>query len=82
MEVVNYTSLRSNLKKVLDSVIDDHETVIINRGSKSIVMIPLEEFNSWQETMYLLKSKNNRQKLEQALERDREGIFVKNELIQ
>jgi antitoxin YefM len=82
MEVVNYTSLRSNLKKVLDSVIDDHETVIINRGSKSIVMIPLEEFNSWQETMYLLKSKNNRQKLEQALERDREGVFVKNELIQ
>ena len=80
MEVLNYTTLRTNLKNVLDTVIDDNEMVIINRGSKNVVMISLDEYNSWQETLYLLSTKANRDRLEKALERDKKGVVLRNGL--
>ena len=35
MRTANYTDLRANLKGYIDSVIDDCETVIVNRGKRS-----------------------------------------------
>ena len=59
MKVVNYTDLRLNLKKWLDSVIDDVEEVIIKRkNQKDLVLISLEEYNALLETNYLLTGKN------------------------
>ena len=44
-------------KDYMDSVIDDCETVIINRGNnKGVVMISLEEYNSLKETEYIMSS--------------------------
>lgn len=76
MEVLNYSTLRSNLKAVLDSVVDDHETVIINRGDDNAVIISLEEYNSWQETLHLLSSENNRKRLLEAIKRGK-GLLKK-----
>jgi antitoxin YefM len=73
MNVLNYTSLRTKLKEVLDTVINDNETVVINRGSKNAVIISLDEYNSWMETMHLMSTKTNRDRLEIAIERDRKG---------
>lgn len=57
MRTANYTDLRKNLKGYLDSVIDDSETVIINReGNEAVVMISLEEYNALKETGYLMRS--------------------------
>lgn len=57
MRTANYTELRKNLSAYLDSVIDDCETVIINReGNDAVVMISLEEYNAIKETAYLLQS--------------------------
>ncbi len=81
MEVINFTTLRTNLKSVLDSVIDDNENVIINRGSKNAIIISLDEYNSWQETLHLLSNKANRERLEQALERDKKKKYLKKDLI-
>ena len=51
MRTANYTDLRANLKGYIDSVIDDCETVIVNRGKGSgVVMISLDEYNSLKET--------------------------------
>jgi antitoxin YefM len=59
MKVINYTDLPLNLKKWLDSVIDDVEEVIIKRkNQKDIVLISLEEYNALLETNYLLAGKN------------------------
>ncbi len=77
MEVLNYSTLRSNLKAVLDSVVDDHETVIINRGDDNAVIISLEEYNSWQETLHLLSSENNRKRLLEAIKRGKKGLLKK-----
>jgi antitoxin YefM len=81
MEVLNYTNLRANLKKVLDTVIDDQDTVIINRGDNSVVMISLAEYNSWKETMYLLSTKKNRERLEEAIARDQHKEYINRKLI-
>lgn len=57
MRTANYTELRKNLSAYLDSVIDDSETVIINRdGNDAVVMISLEEYNAIKETAYLMQS--------------------------
>ena len=40
MRTANYTDLRANLKGYIDAVVDDCDTVIINRGNgKGVVMI-------------------------------------------
>ena len=33
MRTVSYTDLRANLKSYIDAVIDDYDTVVINRGN-------------------------------------------------
>ena len=54
MRTTNYTDLRANLKGYIDSVIDDCDTVLINRGNGTgVVMISLEEYN--QAPIYSLK---------------------------
>lgn len=57
MRTANYTDLRANLKEYIDSVIDDCDTVVINRGNGTgVVMISLEEYNSLKETEYIMSS--------------------------
>ena len=51
MKTTNYTDLRANLKGYIDSVIDDCDTVFINRGNGAgVVMISLKE------TEYIMSS--------------------------
>ncbi|MFZ1561919.1 MAG: type II toxin-antitoxin system prevent-host-death family antitoxin [Saprospiraceae bacterium] len=82
MEVINYSILRNNLKEVLDRVSEDKETYIINRGSSNAVIISLDEYNSWKETMYLMESESNRKRLEEAIEREKKGEFIIKDLIE
>ena len=54
MIAATYTELRSNLKKYLDRVIKDSDTVIVNRGNDSaVVIMSLEEYEAMQETAYI-----------------------------
>lgn len=80
MKVVNYTDLRLNLKKWMDSVADNFEEVIIKRkNQKDVVMISLEEYNSLVETNYLLSGKN-REVLLESLEEYKSGKKVYEDL--
>ena len=80
MEVINYSILRNNLKEVLDKVSEDQETYIVNRGNSNAVIISLDEYNSWQETRYLLSTEANRKSLEVAIDRDKKGKFLVRDL--
>ena len=82
MEVINYSILRNNLKEVLDRVSEDKETYIVNRCSSNAVIISLDEYNSWKETMYLMESESNRKRLEEAIEREKKGEFIIRDLIE
>lgn len=69
MKTVNYSELRENLKANLDTVTDNEELLIVHRPKgKSIVMMTLDEYNALQETQHLLQSRNNRERLEKAVD--------------
>jgi antitoxin YefM len=77
----NVTDFRKEIKKYLDLVIEDFETLIINRGKgKGAVMISLDEYNSLMETMYLLSTKANRDSLYESIKQIKEGKVVVKEL--
>ena len=77
----NVTDFRKEIKKYMDLVIEDFETLIINRGKgKAAVMISLEEYNSLMETMYLLSTKANADKLYESIEQFKEGKVIAKDL--
>jgi len=78
MKAVNYSELRQNLKANLDAVSDNAELLVVHRSKgKSIVVMSLEEYNSIKETLHLLESKENRLRLELAVE----NIMTRNNLL-
>ncbi|MBN8821889.1 MULTISPECIES: type II toxin-antitoxin system Phd/YefM family antitoxin [Spirosoma] len=82
MQVVNYTEFRRSMKAKLDQVSDDGDTIIINRSeNKNVVLISLREYNSLKETLHLLGSEKNRNRLLGAVERANRGEFEQHQLI-
>ena len=77
MRTTNFTDLRNNLKKYLDAVTNDSDTVIINRdGGTGAVLISLDEYNAIKETEYIMSSPAMMEAIREG-ERDiKEGRFV------
>ena len=70
-----YTQARATLAKLLDQVTHDREVVVIQRrGEEDVAMISAAELESLMETVYLLRSEKNAQRLLSAL-----GRALKNE---
>jgi antitoxin YefM len=65
MRTTSYSELRRNLAATLDAVHADHEPVIITRegGKAPAVLMSLEDFASYEETRYLLRSPGNAERL-------------------
>lgn len=81
MIAANYSEFRTDLKKYLDSVEDNNETLIIKRKTgKGAVMISLDEYNSIMETMHLLSSKKNADHLYESMQQLKSGKTVRPEL--
>lgn len=77
MRTANYTDLRANLKGYIDSVVDDCDTVIINRGNGTgVVMISLDEYNSLKETEYIMSSPATMDAIRQGEEDIRNGNYI------
>ncbi|RPH34374.1 MAG: prevent-host-death protein [Bacteroidales bacterium] len=83
MMAANYTEFRTDLKKFLDNVENNNETLIIKRGSgKGTVMMSLDEYNSLMETLHLLNSKANADRLYESINQMRGGKVVRKNLIE
>ena len=83
MLAANYTEFRTGLKKFLDDVEQNHETLIIKRSTgKGAVMMSLEEYNSIMETVHLLTSKANADRLYESIKQMKEGKVVRKNLIE
>ena len=81
MQVVNYTEFRKNLAENLNMVNDNSEVVVVSRSKgKNVVVMSLEEYNSIQETLYLVSEKANRKRLDEAIEEMNSGKFLKHGL--
>ncbi|MDH5603065.1 MAG: type II toxin-antitoxin system Phd/YefM family antitoxin [Cyclobacteriaceae bacterium] len=78
MIVANFSEFRNELKMYLDSVEDNNETLIIKRKSgKGTVVISLDEYNSIMETMHLLSSRKNAERLYESIEQSKSGKIVR-----
>lgn len=81
MIAANFSEFRNELKKYLDSVEDNNETLVIKRKTgKGTVMISLDEYNSIMETMHLLSSKKNADRLYESIEQMKAGQKVQPKL--
>lgn len=83
MRAANYTEFRTNLKTYLDQVENNNETLIIKRGAgNGAVLISLNEFNSMVETLHLLSSKANADRLYESIAQMKNGKSIQKELIE
>lgn len=74
MQPISYTHARQNLAATMDKVIQDHEPVVITRGNAgAVVMLSLEDYNSMQETAYLLGNPANAERLREAIAAHKAG---------
>ena len=74
MLTTTISDFRKDIKRYLDSVTDNFETLIINRGKDTgVVIISLNEYNSLCVTQHELSSKVNEKRLDSAIEKLRKG---------
>lgn len=68
IQAVTTKDFRKSFKKYADDVAEYGEAIIVARPEKkNVVMISEKEYNSWQETNYLLGSKANQKALSHSI---------------
>jgi antitoxin YefM len=76
MNVQTYSETRANLKAAIESVTDRHEPLLITSKHADVVMMAREDFDSMQETMYLLSSINNSSRLKASIAQFESGSLI------
>ena len=83
MSHVSYSELRANLAHYLDKVCDDRAPLYVTRPkSRAVVMLSEEEYNSMVETMHLLSSPTNAERLRQSIADANAGRLTEHDLIE
>jgi antitoxin YefM len=78
---MSYTSFRKNLSSVMDEVERDSITYQISKkGSEGVVVMSQSDFNSLNETLYMLASSANRDRLRISRKEASDGEFVEVDL--
>jgi len=74
MNILTFSEARAGLKAVMDDVCSSHSpTVITRQNGDPVVMLSLADFNSIEETLYLLGTEKNAQHLLTSLEQLKAG---------
>ena len=83
MEAVLYSQARNNLRSLIDKVcLDFSEFIISTKDKKSAVLLSYDEYKGLKETLYLLSSRENRERLLDAVDEIEKGNFTKRELLE
>ncbi len=81
MRVVTFSEARNNLKHVLEQVSNDADyTIITRRGRKAAVVLSWDAFNSYLETVHLLRSPANAAHLAESIAQYQAGEVHSHEL--
>ncbi|HHV7521238.1 TPA: type II toxin-antitoxin system Phd/YefM family antitoxin [Burkholderia orbicola] len=82
MNILTFSEARAGFKQALDTVCRDHEPMVITRQrGEHVVMISLDDYNSMQETLHLLGTPANADRLRQSIAQFKAGKTVVKELL-
>jgi antitoxin YefM len=83
MLTATITDFRRDIKRYLDRVTENFETLIINRGKDhGVVVISLDEYNSLLSTQHELSSKANEKRLDSAIDKLNKRSSFEKDLIE
>ncbi|GAA4660985.1 type II toxin-antitoxin system prevent-host-death family antitoxin [Streptomyces chumphonensis] len=78
---ITASEARKNLFPLIQQVNDDRTPVHITSRSGNAVLISEEDFSSWQETIYLMRSPANARRLAESIAEAEAGRVSPRELI-
>jgi antitoxin YefM len=83
MLTTTISDFRKDIKRYLDKVTENFETLIINRGKDTgVVIMSLDEYNSLMATNHELSSKANEMRLDSAIEKMKNGSSFSRDLME
>lgn len=71
MGTVSASQARQRLFSLIEQINTDHEPVRITSKAGNAVLMSADDYDSWQETVYLLRSPENARRLMEAVARDK-----------
>lgn len=75
MNITTYTKFRQHLKLFLDQVLTNHAPLYVTRANgEDVVVLSKADYDSMQETFYLLKSPANATRLLKGIEAYEKGL--------
>ncbi len=81
MRIINFSDARSNLRAVIDQVVEDADvTVISRRDAPDAVVMSFEHYSSLIETVHLLSSPANVAHLAKSIAQSKAGRVQRREL--
>ena len=83
MLTTTISDFRKDIKQYLDRVTENFETLIINRGKDSgVVIMSLDEYNSLSATHHEFSSRSNEKRLDSAIEKLKSGATFQKDLVE
>lgn len=83
MQVTTYTNFRQQLKSYLDKVRNNHTPLFVTSANgEDVVVLSKSDYESMEETFYLLKSPKNALRLLQGIENYEKGSGKERNLIE
>ena len=83
MIAVNYTQFRNEMKRHMDLVTEDYETMVVTRKeNKNVVILSEETYNNLLENMHVMGNKSNYDWLMESKKQLDSGKSMQRELIE
>lgn len=82
MSHVTFTELRHRMAQYFDQVTESREPLVVTRqgGKGNVVVLSEAEFAGWQETVHLLSSPRNAERLAESVRQARAGAATERTL--
>lgn len=82
MQQSTFSEVRSHFKNACDKVVDDQDVLLVTRrDADNVVVMSQALFDSWQETVYLLRSPANATMLAKSIKEHQQGRVTERELL-
>jgi antitoxin YefM len=82
MESLTYTNFRQNLREMMRKVNDDAERLVVTTNDDTnIVVMAQSDYDSLMETVYLIRSAENRRHITKSIQQLENGMGTEHELL-